>query len=62
MTKHNFPPKEVYLSPHCEKCMNEPGELEILWCSTPMGDMCHRCDRREIRYVLDKRYLRGNDK
>ena len=60
--KPKFPPSEIYLSPHCDYCMNQPWELEVLWCATPMGDICHICDRKEIRYVLDKRYLRDKDK
>ena len=62
MTKWHFPPKEVYLTPHCEKCMNEPWEMEILWSEHDHGEKCDECDRGCIRYVLDKRCLRKGEK
>ena len=62
MTDRNYPPTEIYLSPHCNDCISPSIDNEILWSEHPVGDICDICDRREIRYVLDKRFLRGDEK
>ena len=62
MTDHNFPPKQVYLTPHCADCMTRPWEIEILWCEHDHGEICDWCGRGCIRYPVDKRFLRGDEK
>ena len=57
MNKFEYPPRAIFLTPFCEKCDNVPGEMEILWSTHDTGDHCDLCDRKAIRYVLDKRCL-----
>ena len=51
--------KEIWLSPHCEECIDDPNLL-ITWCSNKRAhDECEICERGPVRYVIDKRHLKG---
>lgn len=52
-----IPPREIWLSPHCEKCSFLVDE--VTWCRHNIYDACPDCGKKSIRYVIDKRQLKG---
>ena len=43
----------IWLQPWCDKCAAS-GE-DRLWCQDNVWDACDLCERRSVRYVIDKR-------
>lgn len=50
-----IPYREIWLSPHCEKCVF----AETTWCQHNVYEPCGQCGMKPVRYALDKRRSRS---
>ena len=56
-------PREIWLEPRCDKCINLDGADERSWCEDNAFEPCPECGKGGIRYVIDRRQLpRGETK